>query len=194
MADLHIRSLLQGSIFDPGERNAIIIEELRAYLTKASKALEAEVATRIPVNTGVTRGALFSQLRGVDMTRGEAIVSLPVEYADAIEFGTKPHFPPIAPIELWVRQRFRDKGGSLRAAVTQARSRNTARPLRSRTDAAIKSLAFAIATTIARRGTKAHRMFALAQKALERDISLTMWDQTCERIATRLSDPGSKAA
>ena len=176
----------EGALFDAGQREAIFREEITAYLTKGSKQLERAIAEKMPVNTGASRGALFSQVRGVAQGRGEAIVSLPVEHAEALESGSKPHWPPRAPIELWVAQRFRDKGGSIRVAVKSVRKRGSRESFGDRQAAAIRSIAFLVARKIARSGTKAIRMFARSVTELQPDID-RQWADTVTRIAQRLS-------
>lgn len=180
---IRIRHTLTGNVFKGDIRNQIIADELRAYLTTSSKMLEAEVSKRIPVNTGATRGALFSSVRGTAVGRGEAVVSLPVEHADVLEFGSKPHWPPMAPIELWVRQRFRDKLGSIRLAVKSMKQTSGATQAR-----AIRSLAFLVARAIARRGTKALHMFAAAERGLKPAIIGSMYDEMLKKIARRLGE------
>ena len=69
------------------------------------------------------------------------------DYASYVETGTGPHFPPIAPLMLWVSKRLgvRDEKQAL-------------------------SIAFAIAKTIARRGTTGFGMFARAAQVLIGEI------------------------
>lgn len=176
----------EGALFDAAQRDAVMKDEITAYLTKGSKQLERAIAEKMPVNTGATRGALFSQVRGVAQGRGEAIVSLPVEHAEVLESGSKPHWPPRAPIELWVAQRFREKGGSIRAAVRSVRKRGSRETFADRQSAAIRSIAFLVARKIAQRGTKAIRMFARSVTELQPDID-RQWAETVTRIAQRLS-------
>jgi hypothetical protein len=69
------------------------------------------------------------------------------DYAAYVETGTGPHFPPIAPLLLWVSKRLgvRDEKQAL-------------------------SIAFAIARTIAKRGTTGFGMFARAAQVLITEI------------------------
>lgn len=180
---MDIRIKTEGALFDPALHQGIMTEELTAFLTRSSKALEERVAMDTPVNIGTAKGALFSKVRGVTVQRGTAIVSMPVNYAEPLDEGGKPHWPPRAPIELWVRQRWRDKMGSMRASVKTLHRRGSGKPGIER---GIRNLAFLVARKIARDGTKAVRMFTHAQKDLERDITLTWWEQTLSRIAKRL--------
>lgn len=65
-------------------------------------------------------------------------------YAAPVETGTRPHFPPIEPLVQWVKRKF-----------NHIRHESEAR-----------SLAFIIARSIARRGTRGHLMFQRASDAL----------------------------
>ena len=190
--DIKVRT--EGALFDAGRRDTIFKEEITKYLTSGSKRMEAAVALQIPVNTGVTRGAVFSALRGVAHGRGGAFVSLPVEHTEALEQGSKPHWPPYDPssktfphIYLWVQQRFRDKGGSIRVGVKEFRRKGTRATFAARQDRALRSLTFLIARKIAAKGTKARRMFALTKQAFE-PILFREWEDVKAVIARRLSE------
>ena len=83
-----------------------------------------------PSNFGRLRNSLTVDLKSrtgqVSATVGSNLV-----YAKPVEYGSKPHWPPLAPIELWVRRKLR---------VPAARS---------------KSVAFLVARKISRHGTPA---------------------------------------
>lgn len=83
-----------------------------------------------PSNFGRLRNSLTVDLKS---RTGEvsATVGSNLMYAKPVEHGSKPHWPPLAPIELWVRRKLR---------VPAARS---------------KSVAFLVARKISRRGTPA---------------------------------------
>lgn len=66
------------------------------------------------------------------------IVGTPAKYAEAVEYGTKPHFPPISAIKFWVE-------GKLHLSGKEA-----------------KNVAWAIATKIADVGTEGAHMFQYA--------------------------------
>lgn len=83
------------------------------------------------------RGSIFGEVReegGVLDLMG--VVSSPLEYAEAVELGTAPHMPPVAPLVRWSEVVL---GLSGPAAV---------------------SAAWAVAKNIARRGTTGKFMFA----------------------------------
>jgi hypothetical protein len=191
---MEIKVRTEGALFDASQREAIFKEEITKYLVSGSKRMEAAVALQIPVNTGATRGAVFSAIRGVAHGRGEAFVSLPVEHAEVLEQGSKPHWPPYDPasktfphIYLWVQQRFRDKGGSIRMGVKELRRKGARATFAARQDRALRSLTFLIARKISIKGTRARRMFALTKQAFE-PILLREWEDVKAIIARRLSE------
>ena len=63
-------------------------------------------------------------------------IGTPLEHGEPVESGTKPHFPPIGPIQHWVQARLHIED-----------------PKKA------KSVAYAIAVTISKRGTKGKKMF-----------------------------------
>jgi len=74
-------------------------------LKKSAKAVEAEVKPLTPVNLGRLKRNIRSTA-----TKTEAKVGTNVHYAPYVEFGTRPHWPPLEPILRWVTQKARGKG------------------------------------------------------------------------------------
>lgn len=108
----------------------------RNRLQEALLLLEREVKRLTPEGAGPIhlRDTVFQKL----MDRGDSIwgiVATPAAYGEPLEFGSRPHFPPIAPIRFWVEKKLRLSG------------------------AEAKSAAFCIARAISRRGTKGAKMF-----------------------------------
>lgn len=64
------------------------------------------------------------------------IVGTPLQHGEPVEMGTKPHFPPIGPIQHWVQTK-----------------------LHIESEKESRSVAFLIARSISRRGTKGAKMF-----------------------------------
>ncbi len=89
------------------------------------------------VNTGQLRNSVAWRMPTVQGRTIEGGVGTNVAYALPIEFGTRPHWPPLEPIRFWVERK-------LRVAPAQ-----------------VKSVAFLVARKIARRGTQARQIFAL---------------------------------
>lgn len=105
-------------------------------ITEALLLLEAEIKRATPVGAGPVhlRDTIFQKVE----TTGQSVwgmIGTPAKYGEALEFGSRPHFPPVAPIQHWVE---RVLGIS---------------------DKEAKSVAFLIARAISKRGTKARGMF-----------------------------------
>lgn len=113
----------------------------RSRITEAMLLLEGAIKRLTPEGAGPIhiRDTIFQK---VSMS-GESVwglVGTPAIYGAPLEYGAKPHFPPIKPILFWVEKK-------LGLAGTEA-----------------KSAAFCIARAISKRGTKGAGMF---QKGFE---------------------------
>lgn len=120
-----------------GRGAAIIDEELRLALRASVEMARNQIVPRTPVNTGVLRHGVQTQIALV----GEPVQMVgrvldPVAHAVPVEEGTRPHFPPRGPLELWVRRKF---------DISDERE--------------VRSVAFLVARAISRRGTKPVHMF-----------------------------------
>ena len=89
------------------------------------------------INTGLLRGSVAPRTPRVEGRTIEGGIATNVSYALPVEAGSRPHWPPRAPIEFWVRRKLRVPGPQ------------------------VKGVAFLVARKIARRGTQARRIFAL---------------------------------
>jgi len=106
-----------------------------AALTEMGLVMERTVKEETPLGaTKLLRGSIFSEPRGTPIR--EVLIASTQIYAPIVERGRQPgKFPPIGPIELWVRRKLGvDPGQS-------------------------KGVAFVIARSIARKGTKGAAMF-----------------------------------
>ena len=108
----------------------------RGRLAEALLLLEREVKRLTPEGAGPIhlRDTIFQK---VEM-RGEGawgMVGTPAIYGESVEYGTRPHFPPLAPIRFWVEKKLGLSGKEA------------------------KSAAFCIARAISKRGTKGAHMF-----------------------------------
>lgn len=84
-----------------------------------------------------------------DLSRVEVKALPPADqYAAYVETGTGPHFPPVAPLTLWVKQKFHVND-----------------------EQQAKNLALLIARKIARRGTSGFGMFARAFRVLQTELN-----------------------
>lgn len=83
-------------------------EETRTTLHLIAARMESEVMQRTPAGVGGAaglRGSIFGEVRG-DNNSVRGIWGTPLKYGEVIEFGRKPgKFPPVGPIELWVRRK-----------------------------------------------------------------------------------------
>jgi len=157
----------------------VVDDEIRRFLLWATSHLQAEVADRTPTTFGQLRGSILGT---VDATPSGllGVVGTSLDYAPAVELGTKPHFmgrKGIDALTEWVKQKI---------PLGQAVSAKTGRPLKTPgIDQAARGVAFAIARKIAKHGTKGAFMFLNAfnaNKALVED----RFDQTVATIASRL--------
>lgn len=85
----------------------IVMEEMAASLNEAMFLLEREIKELIPVGAhGLLRGSVTHKL--IALARGQSVsgkVFSPLNYAVPVELGTKPHFPPLAPLRDWVEKK-----------------------------------------------------------------------------------------
>lgn len=111
---------------------------------EASLLLEREVKERTPTGVyGALRASISAREPEISGDEVTGATGTPLAYAIPVELGTKPHFPPIEPLEDWVQAR-------LGVAPEQA-----------------SAVAMAVARKIARHGTKGHHMFSGAFSELE---------------------------
>jgi hypothetical protein len=97
-------------------------------------------------------------LKGIDSS---AEVGTEVKYAPAVEFGTKPHFPPPKALEGWVRRKGISRLiGGQGGQVGKKTSSN-----------ADTRAAFIIARVISKKGTQAHPFMQPAKADLEENMN-----------------------
>lgn len=144
-----------------GRGAEIVREEQLGHVQAAVLVVQGEVAPRTPVNVGILRGGVQTDVvgDGVDVL---GRVFNPVGYAPPVEAGSRPHFPPVAPLRLWVQR----KG---LASDPQE----------------IRSIAFLIARKISRRGTPARFMFKDGLAAARPRV-MALFERASRRIAQRL--------
>jgi len=108
----------------------------REKVTDATLLLKRAIKMLTPEGAGPIhlRDTIFHKIerRGIS-ARG--VISTPAIYGEAVELGTKPHFPPVAPIQYWVEKKLGLSGEDA------------------------KSTAFLIARAISKRGTEGAKMF-----------------------------------
>lgn len=142
----------------------IMEEELERTTWEAELLLEREIKDRTPVGVGGAgglRGSIAAQPPRVLAGNVLGVVGTSVSHAVPVELGTRPHFPPLQPLEDWARQK-------LGVSAEQA-----------------PGVALAIARKIAARGTPGVGMFHMAF-ALNRGQVRRMYEQANVRIVRRL--------
>ena len=135
----------------------------REKITSAALLLERVIKLLTPEGAGPIhlRDTIFHKIerRGISV-RG--VISTPAIYGEAVELGTKPHFPPAAQIQYWVEKKFGLSGGDA------------------------KSTAFFVARAISRRGTKGAKMFHRGLKENEAAV-MAILNQIPVEIKRRLA-------
>lgn len=178
---------LEGPLWD-GRGGELLGEIMRVALVAGATRIETLAAQATPVNTGLLRQSIGRAIAaegplvaGVPR-RITAVVGSPLVYAPHVEAGTRPHWPPPAPIEAWVRRKLRDEVSEMAAAdeakvragrraatlagagATSAQRRRLAGTIAR--ERAIRRLTFLVQRKIARHGTKGAHML---RTALERE-------------------------
>jgi len=140
----------------------VVREELDAAVTEADSLLTREVQEESPVAGGTFRASIFHE-EEVQDTVVMGVVSTPLNYAPAVELGTKPHFPPVEALIDWVRSKLH---------ITDEKS--------------ARGVAFLIARKISRVGTKEQRPFGRVYQAQLPQVN-AIFDRAGARIAARLA-------
>lgn len=118
-----------------GGAGAIVDDELRLGVEAGVQLGRNAIVPLVPVNTGILRQGVQVSVSGSGVERVGRIFN-PIGHAPPVEHGSRPHWPPRGPLELWVRRKL---------GISEARE--------------VRSVAFVIARAISRRGTPARRMF-----------------------------------
>lgn len=106
-------------------------------VTEVLMLLERAVKQKTPFGAGPIH--LRDTIHGKVRTSGQkvsGVLGTPLEHGLPVEEGTRPHFPPIEPIQFWVQNKLHIAG-----------------------EKESRTVAFLIARAISRRGTKGHKMF-----------------------------------
>lgn len=106
-------------------------QRARAAMLESLAFLQNEVRQAMPVDTGLGRGSVVTELRGRTLGDLSGEVGSPLAHVAVLEYGRKPGgpMPPVAPIEAWAQRH------------------------------GMAGLGYVIARAIARRGLKARHMF-----------------------------------
>lgn len=128
--------------------NAAVLRGLRSSAARGVGVVVEQIQIADAVNTG----QLMQSVTYEDHPQG-ADVSANAPHAAFLEFGTRPHYPPIAPIFEWVMRR-------LRPAATEKRS----------AEQVGWGIARAICEKIAANGTRPRYFMRKARQRIENDI------------------------
>ena len=132
---------LRRAIQDP----QLIAGPLKDFLNASSLQIEAEAKQLAPVGVSGGAGLKGSITSVLEPTR--AHVQSNVFYAPYVEFGTRPHWVPVEALMRWVY---------LKVQQGQLPRRRRSASARSASQLSTRSLAFLIARSISRHGTKPH--------------------------------------
>lgn len=134
--------------------------ELTAAMLEAGLLLEREAKNLAPVGVGGAAGyrgslaAITPHMDGGTLTGG---LGTSCPYAEPVELGTRPHFPPVQPLENWVRAKLGAKDPE-----------------------EVGAIALAIARKIAAHGTEGKHIFKNALEASETQLT-GIFDRAVER-------------
>lgn len=143
-----------------------VIRDIESYEVRFGNAIRGKVAyytnlirtkaidiikKRDHISSGSLVNAITFEVRRLtDQIVG--IVGVNISYAPYVHFGTRPHWPPVAPIRQWVAQQIRRGKINLGPGET------------------VKGRAFLVSRAIARRGTKGTKFFDIALRLYEQKI------------------------
>ena len=139
----------------------------RKFVARSAMQMRVEIRARTPINLGHLHSSIAVAIEDEGLT---GIVGSNLNYAPHVEFGTRPHYPPLAAIQAWVHS----KGLAGRVSV------KTKRRLGNKTAIASEDMALAraIQRKIGARGTKGHFMFqrglAAAQPFIDTEARLAL--------------------
>jgi hypothetical protein len=141
-------------------------EVLQAAMTEATLLLQREWQENLPRVSGLTANSITSDVASTPMGV-LGIVGSSQPSALFVELGTRPHMPPVAAIEPWVRAVL---------GITDPKE--------------VKSAAFLVARKIAREGTPAQYPMRRAAQATEGQI-IAIFERAAARLAEHLVGAGS---
>ena len=154
----------------PKTAERAMVRGLRSAALRTQGQVVVEIDTAKPY-PAVDRGTLRRSV-GVDNHPDGALLSVDAPYAAAMEYGTRPFFPPLAPLVEWVKRkglagkkpRGPSKDASRLAAHGFGISARDARAMKRVNDfqREAESIAYAIALKISKEGIEPRHYFAKA--------------------------------
>ncbi len=79
-------------------------DQAKAFLRASTVYLQGEVVERTPAAQGILRQSIGATVES-DGVGVLGVVGTSLAYAVPVELGTRPHMPPIAPLEQWVAKK-----------------------------------------------------------------------------------------
>lgn len=176
--------------------------ELAGAMYEAEFLVHGEIIQRTPHFMGKLMNSIQPDKPIVNFPNIVGRVGTPSPYAQPVEFGSKPHWPPIDPIIFWVRRKLAGKGSMMqlmakdlarrsRRDFSNALSRGKIAGRRAATEGEIKermirSQAFLVARKISRVGTPGHHMFEQGFAA-SKDRAIELFIKARDKIIDRWS-------
>jgi hypothetical protein len=176
----------------------IVRELLTEEILAAAAELEGRIKSRIREIGAITTGQMAGSyaVSQVPNQSNEIMVRVgtPVEHGDYLEFGTRPHFPPLEPIKRWVENKLNViavgvtfEGGKAKPTGKATRQFTRIRNLDAR-DRAITKIARAVQFSIAQTGMRPRHFVrdALQSLGLEYQLRDFIYNvDTLETLAKR---------
>lgn len=95
----------------------VLAQELTRAVLTGQMLIEREVKERTPTASGLLRDSIGAQpieLSGAAVTGSVGTASV---YAEAVELGSRPHMPPLAPLTEWVKRKLGLRGDDAEAVA-----------------------------------------------------------------------------
>ena len=107
-------------------------EPMLQAMRRATLLVERQAKMNAPVNTGRLRASITPEVRTAAGNTVEGVVGSNVVYAPFMEYGTRPHYPPLAPLIRWVQLQLKVKGSAAIAVAKGVQRKIGRRGLRAR--------------------------------------------------------------
>lgn len=148
---------------------AEISKRSRAAMNESVTYIQAEVQKGTPVDMGILRGSIFTEIRGTAIPDMTGIIASPLSYAGFVERGRKPGSkpPPVDALLTWVERHLQPHV----LAVSIKTRRATKVMIGDQKTKAIRGVAFLVARAIGKRGIKGKFMFRNAAQRGRRVVS-----------------------
>lgn len=129
MAEIRLKIKVEGMdrVRRKLQKDALWAKPIQRFLERAARTIELHAKEKAPVDTGRLRASIGFQV--MDLPTMQAIIAPKAHYGAYVEFGTRPHWPPLKAMQPWAQRHGFPRG---------------------------RAGAFLLALAISRHGTKAH--------------------------------------